>query len=128
MNVFISKSLGVYNLAGPGKRQWLVELRVKGLRDLPVVLSATWEEDDEPDIDGFTPSEIMDLLEQRFRSYLVDPNREKKRAVLALMRESAEEIDKAWAASRVGSIRREVERLNHEIASLTREYSLDGAK
>ena len=128
MNVFISKSLGVYNLAGPGKKQWLVELRVKGLRDLPVVLSATWEEDDEPDIDGLAPSEIMDLLEQRFGSYLVDPNREKKRAVLALMRESAEEIDNAWAASRVESLREEVERLNYEIAFLTREYNLDGAK
>ena len=70
----------------------------------------------------------MDLLEQRFRSYLVDPNREKKRAVLALMRESAEEIDKAWAASRVESLREEVERLNYKIAFLTREYNLDGAK
>ena len=128
MNVFISKSLGVYNLANPGKKQWLVELRVNGLRDLPVALSATWEEDDEPDIDGLAPSEIMDLLEQRFESYLIDTSREKKRAALALMRESAEEIDKAWAASRVESLRREVERLNHEIASLTREYSLDGAK
>ena len=128
MNVFVSKSLGVYNLAGPGKKQWLVELRVNGLRDLPAVLSATWEEDDEPDIDGLAPSGIMDLLEQRFESYLVDTNRVKKRAVLALMRESAEEIDNAWADSRVGSLRREVGRLNHEIASLTREYSLDGAK
>ena len=128
MNVFVSKSLGVYNWAGPGKKQWLVELRVNGLRDLPAALSATWEEDDEPDIDGLAPSGVMDLLEQRFESYLIDTSREKKRAVLALMRESAEEIDKAWAASRVGSLRREVERLNYEIAFLTREYNLDGAK
>ena len=128
MNVFISKSLGVYNLAGPGKKQWLVELRVKGLRDLPVVLSATWEEDDEPDIDGLSPSAVMDLLERRFESYIIDTNREKKRASLAWMRENAEEIDKAWAASRVESLRVEAERLNNQIASLTREYNLGGAK
>lgn len=128
MNVFISKSLGVYNLAGPGKKQWLVELRVKGLRDLPVALSATWEEDDEPDIDGLSPSEVMDLLERRFESYIIDTNREKKRASLAWMRENAEEIDKAWAASRVESLRVEAERLNNQIASLTREYNLGGAK
>ena len=128
MNVFISKSLGVYNLAGPGKKQWLVELRVKGLRDLPVVLSATWEEDDEPDIDGLSPSEVMDLLAQRFESYLIDTSREKKRAVLSMMRDNAEEIDKAWAASRVESLRVEAERLNNQIASLTREYNLGGAK
>ena len=128
MNVFISKSLGVYNLAGPGKKQWLVELRVKGLRDLPVVLSATWEEDDEPDIDGLSPSEVMDLLERRFESYIIDTNREKKRATLAWMRENAEEIDRAWAASRVESFRMEAERLNNQIASLTREYNLGGAK
>ena len=128
MNVFISKSLGVYNLAGPGKKQWLVELRVKGLRDLPVVLSATWEEDDEPDIDGLSPSEVMDLLERRFESYIIDTNREQKRATLAWMRENAEEIDKAWAASRVESLRVEAERLNNQIASLTREYNLGGAK
>ena len=128
MNVFISKSLGVYNLAGPGKKQWLVELRVKGLRDLPVALSATWEEDDEPDIDGLSPSEVMDLLERRFESYIIDTNREKKRATLAWMRENAEEIDKAWAASRVESFRKEVESLNRKIASLTREYNLGGAK
>mgnify|MGYP003595960305 CR=1 FL=1 len=128
MNVFISKSLGVYNLAGPGKKQWLVELRVKGLRDLPVALSATWEEDDEPDIDGLSPSEVMDLLERRFESYLIDTSREKRRASLAWMRENAEEIDKAWAASRVESFRKEVESLNRKIASLTREYNLGGAK
>ena len=128
MNVFISKSLGVYNLAGPGKKQWIVELRVKGLRDLPVALSATWEEDDEPDIDGLSPSEVMDLLAQRFESYIIDTNREKRRASLAWMRENAEEIDKAWAASRVESFRLEAERLNNQIASLTREYNLGGAK
>ena len=128
MKVFISKSLGTYNLANPGQKQWSVELRVIGLQDSPLVLSATWEEDDEPDIDGLAPSGIMDLLDQRFESYLVDTKREKKRAVLASMRESAEEIDKAWAASRVASFRKEVERLNYKIAFLTREYSLDGAK
>ena len=128
MNVFVSKSLGVYNLAGPGKKQWLVELRVNGLRDLPAVLSATWEEDDEPDIDGLSPSEVMDLLERRFESYIIDTNREKKRASLAWMRENAEGIDRAWAASRVKSFRVEAERLNNQIASLTREYNLGGAK
>ena len=128
MKVFISKSLGAYNLANPGQKRWYVELRVRRLQDSPLVLSATWEEDNEPDIDGLAPSGIMDLLEQRFESLLVDTNRETKRAVLALMRESAEEIDNAWAASRVESLMREVERLNHEIVSLTREYNLDGVK
>ena len=128
MKVLISKSLGTYNLANPGQKQWSVELRVIGLQDSPLVLSATWEEDDEPDIDGLAPSGIMDLLEQRFESYIIDTNREKRRASLAWMRENTEEIDKAWAASRVESFRKEVERLNYKIAFLAREYNLDGAK
>ena len=128
MKVLISKSLGTYNLANPGQKQWSVELRVMGLQDSPLVLSATWEEDDEPDIDGLAPSGIMDLLEQRFESYIIDTNREKRRASLAWMRENTEEIDKAWAASRVESFRKEVERLNYKIAFLAREYNLDGAK
>ena len=128
MKVFISKSLGAYNLANPGQKRWSVELRVMGLQDSPLVLSATWEEDDEPDIDGLSPSEVMDLLERRFGSYIIDTNREKKRAALAWMRENAEEIDKAWAAPRVESFRKEVESLNRKIASLTREYNLGGSK
>ena len=128
MKVFISKSLGTYNLANHGQKQWSVELRVMGLQDSPLVLWATWEEDDEPDIDGLSPSEVMDLLERRFESYLIDTSREKRRASLAWMRENAEEIDKAWAASRVESFREEVESLNRKIAFLTREYNLDGAK
>ena len=128
MKVFISKSLGTYNWANPGQKQWSVELRVMGLQDSPLVLSATWEEDNEPDIDWLLPSEVMDLLAQRFESYLIDTSREKKRAALSLMRENAEEIDKAWAASRVESFREEVESLNRKIAFLTREYNLDGAK
>ena len=128
MNVFISKSLGVYNLANPGQKQWSVELRVMGLPGSPVSLAATWEEDEEPDIDGLSPSEVMDLLAQRFESYIIDTNREKRRASIAWMRENAEEIDKAWAASRVESFRKEVERLNYKIAFLAREYNLDGAK
>ena len=128
MKVFISKSLGAYNLANHGQKQWSVELRVMGLQDSPLVLWATWEEDDEPDIDGLSPSAVMDLLERRFESYIIDTNREKKRATLAWMRENAEEIDRAWAASRVESFRMEAERLNNQIASLTREYNLGGAK
>ena len=128
MKVFISKSLGAYNWANPGQKQWSVELRVMGLQDSPLVLSATLEEDDEPDIDGFSPSEVMDLLVQRFESYIIDTNREKRRTSLAWMRENTEEIDKAWAASRVESFREEVEILNRKIASLTREYNLGGSK
>ena len=128
MKVFISKSLGAYNLANHGQKQWSVELRVMGLQDSPLVLWATWEEDDEPDIDGLSPSAVMDLLERRFESYLIDTNREKKRASLAWMRENAEEIDRAWAASRVESFRVEAGRLNNQIASLMREYNLGGAK
>ena len=128
MKVFVGKSFGAFNLANPGCKQWCVELRVTGLPGPPVSLAAIWEEDDEPDIDGLSPSEVMDLLERRFESYIIDTNREKKRATLAWMRENAEEIDRAWAASRVESFRMEAERLNNQIASLTREYNLGGAK
>ena len=128
MKVSVWKSFGAFNLANPGCKQWCVDLRVTGLPGSPVSLAATWEEDDEPDIDGLSPSEVMDLLERRFESYIIDTNREKRRASLAWMRENAEEIDKAWAASRVESFREEVESLNRKIAFLTREYNLDGAK
>ena len=127
MKVFISKILGTYNLANPGQKLWSVDLRVMGLRDCPVGISATWEEDDEPDIDGLSPSEVMDLLAQRFESYLIDTSRDKKRAVLSLMRENAQEIDEAWAASRVEAIQKETERLNKKIEDLMR-YGFGGTK
>ena len=116
MKVTIRKALGCYNLVRPRESSWSVSLSVEGVGGT----SQGWPEDDEPDVDGLPPSEVVDLLEGREARLLLNSSRERDRAFFASVRERAESIDAAWAAQEAERMEREAQRLIQQAALLSR--------
>jgi hypothetical protein len=59
-------------------------------------ISARWEEEDEPECDGCLPSEILDLIEERVNSHMLNTGREKQKETIKNMREHIKELDILW--------------------------------
>lgn len=101
----ISKDLGRYNWASTEK-DWQVALRTH-----VGVISQKWPENEEPNIDGLLPTEVLDLIEERLDSYWISTGRERDKAVIATVRESGKEIDAAWLRSKIESHERKLKEL-----------------
>lgn len=105
--MYITKTLGRYNFANTAEKQWCVQMRMPDGKGL----SETWPEDEEPDIDGVPPSQVLDMIEERLKSYWISTRREETLARIAAYREQAEQLDDAWA-------RRQIEAHDRRIADL----------
>ena len=118
----IRKALANYNILSSDK-DWLVSIRLP--EDAPLkALSAFWPEDDEPEIEGCCPSEIVGLIEERMR-YVVSTDRDEKKAAIAWCRENPERLDKEWAAGRVAELNQKIARLQSERNALSKQYELE---
>jgi hypothetical protein len=117
VNVFYYKELGRYDFAS-NKKDWRVKL-VTPFGNF----SQTWSEDDEPEIDDLLPSEVLDLLEKRLKSWWISTGREADLARIAAIREHRREIDIAWlerqiesAEKRAASLRLRAVEIRDELA------------
>jgi len=87
---YYSKNLGRYNLCS-NENDWHLSLHTSGGN-----FSETWPEDDEPYIDGLLPSQVMDLIEERLKSYWIATKRDETLARMAVWRERKDDFDLAW--------------------------------
>ncbi|KCB52854.1 hypothetical protein ACLQ9J_04285 [Bordetella hinzii] len=104
--MYITKTLGRYNWASNDKL-WCVQMRMPDGKGL----SETWPEDEEPDIEGLPPSQVLDLIEERLKAYLFHSGRDEMLARIAAYREQAEQLDDAWARLQIASYERMVDSL-----------------
>ena len=109
----ITKNHGRYNWLS-NDEQWLVVIMLPGGRQL----SETFPDDEEPEISGLPPSEVVELLADRAKRYLLDTEREKKKEIVAWCREHADEIDSEWAKGQIALKQKRIEALKAEIAKL----------
>ena len=122
----ITKTSGRYNYCNYLEKSWMVTLH-----DLPEgcpanSLSEFWKEDDEPDIDGLMPSEVIELFEERLNKYLIHTGRKKKEEIIQWLKDHAIDIDIDWLLSRItkydiDSIISEVRKLYLELNNLCLE-------
>jgi hypothetical protein len=102
------KEKGRFNLLS-NDQQWHVVLRASNGK----VLSQTF--DDEPEIDGLPPSEVVEVLSTRIESFLFSSEREKQRTVIAWFREHADLIDSGWARNRIESLHNQIDDLSRYV-------------
>ena len=95
--VYYYKNLGKYNFAGTNK-SWCVQLSSNYGN-----ISELWDEDDEPDCEDLLPSQVLDLIEERLKSYWLRTNREVQRAKIADIREHIKELDTTWIEKEIES-------------------------
>ncbi|MEN5063595.1 hypothetical protein [Achromobacter aegrifaciens] len=110
--MYISKTLGRYNFANTAEKQWCVQMIMPDGKGL----SETWPEDEEPDIDGVPPSQVLDLIEERLKSYWISTRREETLARIAAYREQSEQLDDAWARRLIASLERQIRDLEGYLA------------
>lgn len=107
----VGKSLGKYDFCSNDK-QWCVSVKAPDGK----WISETWDEDNEPDIEGLAPSEVIDLIEERLKSYWICTSREEKLARIAGFREVAEQQDHNWAQEQISFHQREIDNLSRYLA------------
>lgn len=110
--MYISKTLGRYNFANTAEKQWCVQMRMPDGKGL----SETWPEDEEPDIDGVPPSQVLDLIEERLKSYWISTGRDETLARIAVYREQSEQLDDAWARLHIVAYERKIKALKGYLA------------
>jgi hypothetical protein len=110
--MYITKTLGRYNFANTAEKQWCVQMIMPDGKGL----SETWPEEEEPDIDGVPPSQVLDLIEERLKSYWISTRREETLARIAAYREKSEELDDAWARRLIASLERKIRELEIYLA------------
>ena len=117
MSATFYKNLGRYNFAGTEK-SYCVALHTPYGN-----ISQTWPEDDEPDISGCLPSDVLDLIEARLKSFLYTSRFEKDKATIAAIREHANELNVLYVKNRIAAARKAIERDERLLAGLVEEAS-----
>jgi hypothetical protein len=112
MKTYYNKSKGIYSMKFSGKSEpeWQVWMQLpEGAPKRGI--SETWDQDDEPDIDGLLPSEVAELMAKRNESYWIKTSKEENRAVYEWIAANAPAIDEAWLADQIIAKERELEGL-----------------
>lgn len=102
--VYFAKHLGRYDFANNVK-DWNLSLYTPYGN-----VSDMWPEDEEPEIDGLMPSEVLALIEARIKHWIFKSNRSEKLATVEFMRAHANEIDMIYAAHMLERAEKEVKR------------------
>ncbi len=105
---------GSYNWAKPDEKQYLVSLVTPYGS-----ISETFE--DEPEIEGLHPSDVLDIIEGRLKSYWISTDRESKLKTIAEIRKHSIEIDRQYIQSKIGLHELAIERLQASLENLESE-------
>lgn len=113
----IFKDLGRYYL-GENEKQWHVKMKLPNGQ----WLSELWPEDEEPEIEGLPPSDVVERISEQLEKYLFKSNREETRKLIEWCRENAEELDRLWAETEIKRIRNELTKLTKQAEELQAMY------
>ena len=113
----ILKNLGRYDLCS-GKKDWCVQILNLPENCPHRSINTSWQEDNEPEIEGLMPSEVIEIMSERIESFLYSSSREKDRETINWVRENSECLDSEWAKEMIDAKLRHIERLKQEIDDL----------
>lgn len=112
-------SLGRYNWAATDE-QWCLALQT------PYgCVSEMFPKDAPPDVDPnwTTPSEVLDLIEERLDSYWISTKRAETKAKIAEIRKHSAEIDAAWLDQKIKQAEDHLHFLRRKRAALNEEQA-----
>lgn len=101
-------NVGRYNLLGDNK-SWCLTLCTSGGN-----FSETWPEDDHPEVVGMKPTEVMELLRERLKSYLYKSSRDETLARMDAWMADGNQYDIAWLTAAIDRHEREATKLKRE--------------
>jgi len=95
------KEHGRYYVTSDDK-QWCVTVRSTTGK----VVSALFDE--EPEIDGEPPSEVVRMIKSRIKEFLFISDREKKLAAIQWFEDNEKQIDSGWARKSIESLQKRI--------------------
>jgi len=104
-----SKNLGRYNICG-NEKSWCLTLYTSGGD-----FNQIWPEEDEPDVDGFLPSEVMAVLRERLDAFLFISGREQTRARMDAWMAESHKYDLAWLQNQIDKHERQLRALRLQV-------------
>lgn len=120
MSVEMNKHLGRYSLTS-NEKHWRLCLYTPHGR-----ISVLFSEDDEPEIDGLLPSEVLDLIEAGMKGWYRSSHAEDA-AIIAKIREHKHEIDLEWLEYRAVKAEERAADLRRKIADILDEMEAEAS-
>lgn len=102
----VTKNLGRYNICANDK-QWCIQVLLPNGK----WLSETWPEEDEPHINGVPPSAVVEMIEDRVKSYWISSRRKEQLEQVEGARPMFDQMDDAWARARIKALEHEISHL-----------------
>ena len=103
LHCWVTKNLGRYNFAS-NEKDWCVQVMFPDGR----VMSETWPEDREPETEGVPPSEVIEMMVVRLKSYWLSTRREETLARVEEFRPQFPAMDDAWARAQIAMHERQI--------------------
>jgi hypothetical protein len=114
----IVKYLGNFNWCDRTDKDWQVSIILPNGE----IISMLWAEENEPDIDGMPPSEVVELMKKRSDELWIYTGRDELNRKAAWVAEHAAEIDRDWALSQIDGLTKRIEHMSAEIEILRKSY------
>lgn len=109
------KQLGRYDVCS-SKKSWCVQLLTSNGN-----VSELFDEEDEPDIDDFLPSEVLEIIEERFNSYLYKSSRDETKKRISEIKTNMKEFDVYWLNNQLELANKRANQIAKRISEISEE-------
>lgn len=120
--VSIRTDCGSYNFADPREKRWQLHIALYDFGDTVRGVGVTFPEDEEPNVDGLPPSEVVELIAAKLSKLWLNTSRERDNAVVAFIRDNAAWVDRVWATQEIERNQQKIARLSKQNETLTTLY------
>lgn len=104
---------GRFNLCSDEEQiQVVLQLKVGDQRK---TISETWALDDDPEVSGLPPSEVLDAIQERLNKYWLNTRREESQKTIDWMRGYLVPMDHAWAKAQIELRQNQIAALEHYV-------------
>jgi hypothetical protein len=94
---------------GENEKQYQVVVRASNGKYVSVLF------DEKQEIEDMPPSEVIQLIKERVKSFWIMPDREKRMEVIEWFEQNAEKIDSGWALRSIEGLRKKIDDLQRYV-------------
>lgn len=114
---YVNKNLGRYDLLSNDK-DWCVSVNIRHPDSPLPCINETWSENDCPDLDGLTPVQVIDLIEEKVNSYLYTSRKAKYEPFFKWVKENRKSLEIQHAKEQIEEYKNKIIDLEQLIIEL----------
>lgn len=110
LSAYCYKTKGRYDLCST-EQEWQIVVRASN----GTTISEIFPGDEEPEIDGLPPSDVVEVIAARLGSYLFKSGRDAEIVKIEWFRQNSEQIDSGWARKQIEDLRSRIDELSRYV-------------